>query len=57
MISAAFERLSSILTCHEQLPLVVDIARASLYSFLRWLDGKMGKKMSRQPAQLKTKFP
>ena len=56
MIFGAFERLSSSLTCHRLLPLVLDITRASLYIFSRWLDGKMGTKMSRQPAQLKTKF-
>lgn len=56
MISGTFERLSSFLTCHEQLPVVLDIARASLYISSRWLDGKMGTKMSSQPAQMKTKF-
>ena len=56
MIFGAFERLGSYLTCHGQLPLVLDITRVSPYIFSRWLDGKMGTKMSRRPAQLKTKF-
>jgi len=56
LIFSAFGRLDSFLTRHEQHPLVLDIARASLYIFSRWLDVKMGTKMSSQPAQLKTKF-
>ena len=35
MIFGAFERLGSYLTCHGQLPLVLDITRASLYIFSR----------------------
>jgi hypothetical protein len=56
VIFGAFERLSSFLTCQRKLPLVLDITRASPYIFSQWLDGKMETKMSRQPAQLKTKF-
>ena len=56
MISGPFERLSSSLTYHGQLPLVLDIVRASLYTPSRSLDGKMGTKLSNQPPQLKTKF-